>query len=78
MSGNEASDAVKYALQIGYKAIDSAQMYHNEAECGKTIEAFLDDKTSTPPAPLEKTFASPQSSPPTQATLLLASLLRSP
>jgi diketogulonate reductase-like aldo/keto reductase len=44
MSGKEASDAVKYALQIGYKAIDSAQMYHNEAECGKAIKAFLDDK----------------------------------
>lgn len=45
MSGKEASDAVRFALQAGYRAIDSAQMYHNEAECGKAIKAFLDDKS---------------------------------
>ena len=45
MSGKEASDAVRFALQAGYRAIDSAQMYHNEGECGKAIKSFLDDKT---------------------------------
>lgn len=28
MSGREARDAVKWALEIGYRGIDSAQMYH--------------------------------------------------
>jgi diketogulonate reductase-like aldo/keto reductase len=45
MSGREASNAVTFALQAGYRAIDSAQMYHNEADCGKVIKAFLDNKT---------------------------------
>lgn len=44
MSGKEANDAVSFALQAGYRAIDSAQMYHNEADCGKAIKMFLDDK----------------------------------
>lgn len=44
MSGKETSDAVKFALQAGYRAIDSAQMYQNEAECGKAIRAFLEDE----------------------------------
>ena len=45
MSGKEAHDAVKFALQAGYRGIDSAQMYHNEADCAKAIRAFLDDKS---------------------------------
>lgn len=45
MSGREARQAVKYALASGYRAIDSAQMYHNEAECGKAIREFLEDKS---------------------------------
>lgn len=45
MSGREARQAVKHALASGYRAIDSAQMYHNEAECGKAIREFLEDKS---------------------------------
>lgn len=45
MSGKETSSAVRSALQAGYRAIDSAQMYHNEAECGKAIRVFLEDET---------------------------------
>nr|OQO30668.1 hypothetical protein B0A51_01943 [Rachicladosporium sp. CCFEE 5018] len=42
MSGGEASKAVTYALEAGYRAVDSAQMYHNEKQVGKSILSFLD------------------------------------
>lgn len=45
MSGREASSAVKHALSSGYRAIDSAQMYRNEKECGQAILSWLDDKS---------------------------------
>lgn len=45
MSGREAKSAVLHALQAGYRGIDSAQMYHNEADCGKAILSFLNDKS---------------------------------
>lgn len=41
MSGREASQAVTHALNAGYRAVDSAQMYHNEREVGKSIREFL-------------------------------------
>lgn len=41
MSGREATEAVTHALNAGYRAVDSAQMYHNESECGKSILSFL-------------------------------------
>ena len=41
MSGNEASHAVTYALDAGYRAFDSAQMYHNEKQVGKSISEYL-------------------------------------
>lgn len=44
MSGREASSAVKWALQAGYRGIDSAQMYRNEKDCGQAIMSFLNDK----------------------------------
>jgi diketogulonate reductase-like aldo/keto reductase len=46
MSGSEASDAVKYALSAGYRAIDSAQMYRNERDCGQAVFSWLNDKNA--------------------------------
>jgi diketogulonate reductase-like aldo/keto reductase len=46
MSGKEASNAVRYALQAGYRAIDSAQMYRNERECGQAILSWLNDQNA--------------------------------
>lgn len=40
-SGRETSTAVRHALEAGYRAFDSAQMYHNEREVGSTILDFL-------------------------------------
>lgn len=47
MSGREASQAVKHALASGYRAVDSAQMYHNEGQCGKAVKDFLASKDNT-------------------------------
>ena len=44
MSEGEASSAVKHALSCGYRAIDSAQMYRNERDCGQAILSWLGDK----------------------------------
>lgn len=41
MSGNEASSAVHHALEAGYRAVDSAQMYHNEKQVGKAILDYI-------------------------------------
>lgn len=41
MSGREASSAVRYALDAGYRAFDSAQMYHNERDVGSSISKYL-------------------------------------
>lgn len=41
MSGNESSKAVTYALDAGYRAVDSAQMYHNERDVGNSILNYL-------------------------------------
>lgn len=40
-SGKETSTAIRYALEAGYRAFDSAQMYHNEREVGSTISSYL-------------------------------------
>lgn len=45
MSGREASSAVTWALKAGYRAVDSAQMYRNEKDCGQAILSFLNDKS---------------------------------
>jgi diketogulonate reductase-like aldo/keto reductase len=41
MTSSEASTAVSQALQTGYRAFDSAQMYHNERAVGSSILSFL-------------------------------------
>lgn len=41
MNGNEASQATLKALEAGYRAVDSAQMYHNEKQVGSAIQTFL-------------------------------------
>lgn len=46
-SGNETVNAVKWALEAGYRAIDSAQMYHNEREVGSSILAFISGPSNT-------------------------------
>ncbi len=45
-SGQETVNAVRWALQAGYRAFDSAQMYRNEREVGKSILAWLSDEKS--------------------------------
>ncbi|OSX58802.1 hypothetical protein POSPLADRAFT_1075731 [Postia placenta MAD-698-R-SB12] len=40
MDGRQAYDAVRYALEIGYRHIDSAEWYGNERECGQAILDF--------------------------------------
>jgi len=37
-AGQEAYNAVKLALQLGYRMIDTAQMYGNEADIGRAIK----------------------------------------
>lgn len=41
MSRNEAKQAVRWALGVGYRGFDCAQMYHNEREAGQAIQDFL-------------------------------------
>ncbi|HOB16092.1 MAG TPA: aldo/keto reductase [Defluviitoga sp.] len=36
--GNELKEGVKYALSIGYRLIDTAEMYENEREIGRAIK----------------------------------------
>ena len=45
-SGQETVNAVKWALQSGYRGFDSAQMYRNEREVGLSILSWLSDKHS--------------------------------
>ena len=37
LAGKEAQEATRHALEIGYRQIDTAQMYGNEAEVGRGI-----------------------------------------
>ncbi|OLL22969.1 putative oxidoreductase [Neolecta irregularis DAH-3] len=39
--GKECVDAVAWALEAGYRAVDSASCYHNEKECGIAINSWL-------------------------------------
>ncbi|MCH7343129.1 2,5-didehydrogluconate reductase DkgB [Pelomonas sp. CA6] len=39
LSGQAATDSVRMALELGYRAIDTAQIYANEADVGRAIAA---------------------------------------
>lgn len=41
--GKECITAVKYALDAGYRAFDSAEWYYNEAEVGQGIREWLSE-----------------------------------
>jgi diketogulonate reductase-like aldo/keto reductase len=43
-SGSETEDAVRWALEAGYRAIDSAEWYANEHEVGTAVQTFLNSK----------------------------------
>jgi diketogulonate reductase-like aldo/keto reductase len=45
-SGRQVKDAVKWALQAGYRAVDSAEVYGNEKEAGIAILNFLKSESS--------------------------------
>lgn len=46
VSGRQVKDAVKWALEAGYRAVDSAEVYGNEKEAGAAILAFLKSENS--------------------------------
>ncbi|KAF2256632.1 Aldo/keto reductase [Trematosphaeria pertusa] len=46
-SGATTYQAVRWALEAGYRGIDSAQMYHNEKESGQAILDFLASDANT-------------------------------
>ncbi|KEI36735.1 uncharacterized protein L969DRAFT_612211 [Mixia osmundae IAM 14324] len=45
--GQECKQSVKWALEAGYRLIDSAEWYENEAETGSAIREFMEE-SSTP------------------------------
>ncbi|KAI0649181.1 Aldo/keto reductase [Trametes meyenii] len=47
MEGQEVYNAVRWALEAGYRHIDSAEWYYNEQECGRAIKDFC-TATGTP------------------------------
>ncbi|KAK1923450.1 putative aldo-keto reductase [Papiliotrema laurentii] len=47
MSDQETYDSVKWALEAGYRHIDTAEWYENEKECGRALNEWL-KSTGTP------------------------------
>ncbi|KAA1467134.1 aldo-keto reductase [Dentipellis sp. KUC8613] len=47
LEGQDAYQSVMWALEAGYRHIDSAEWYENERECGRAIQDFC-AKTGTP------------------------------
>lgn len=52
---NEVKEAVKTALEVGYRHIDAAAVYGNEAEVGEGVKASG--------VPRQEIFVSPESAP---------------
>lgn len=46
VSGRQVTDSVTWALQAGYRAVDSAEVYGNEKESGTAILNFLKSESS--------------------------------
>jgi 2,5-diketo-D-gluconate reductase B len=44
LSGNSGIDAIKFALEVGYRHIDTAQLYLNEIEVGKGVSSAEIDR----------------------------------
>ena len=63
-SPEEVQDAVYHAIKVGYRHIDSAQFYGNEAEVGQAVresgiprnEVFITTKIMTPAGSPEATY----------------------
>merc|ERR1712048_773750 len=63
--GPETYNAVKWSLELGYRMVDTAQMYGNEADVGKAIkdsgipreELYVQSKLNTPNHGYKKTLA---------------------
>ena len=47
MSDHEAIQATKWALEAGYRGLDSAQMYDNEDDAGRGVNDFLASDANT-------------------------------
>ena len=47
MQGEECIDAVKTAIQVGYRHFDTAQAYQNEADIGVAIHSMMDQQVVT-------------------------------
>eukprot|EP00946_MAST-07B_sp_MAST-7B-sp1_P003327 g3327.t1 len=45
----ECERSVRAALDLGYRLIDSAQMYGNEADVGKSVKKWREDNPDRPP-----------------------------
>ncbi|GAA5994306.1 aldo/keto reductase [Rhodotorula paludigena] len=52
--GAETYNAVTYALEAGYRHIDGAEWYENEADCGRAINDFI-ARTGTPRSEIQFT-----------------------
>lgn len=43
MSNEETYHSVKWALEAGYRHIDTAEWYENEKECGRALNEWLSE-----------------------------------
>jgi diketogulonate reductase-like aldo/keto reductase len=43
MSNKETYDSVKWALEAGYRHIDTAEWYENEKETGRALNDWLSE-----------------------------------